>query len=242
MKKLEDFKAEMTMIRYECTHESRMKRVCAARIAPELDVFFGETESMAYECQANEDAFAMNRFCWMISSVADIFTEYKSNDVSDDMYALFQEYMAELSVLRGEIVKYYKEGHVGREEMLDRLLCCAGVIESANGWVIYRDFNLFDEPGCAYALFHKINTEWEELKARFGKVYRVIREFAKFKKYQSVLDFHYDDEALYNMLVDVLDGKKKLSSPIMMYKITDEVSIVVDADASDDVGLGVLLP
>ena len=133
---------EIQVIRQEIAGISRLSRVTAERIKPELVQFFDETvQLMTTECgeAVYEDAFLMQRFLWMISSIADTFDD--KQPMSDEDYELFKKYMADMGNIRKEVVGAYNAGEdynriIGSKEYVTKkVLSLWDVIKGASGFV-----------------------------------------------------------------------------------------------------------
>lgn len=241
--KKEEFKVSIATVREESVGRSRMNRTCPERLVPDVSAFFDETMQAGYEEFFDKDGGClMERYCWLICFVVDVFTNHHNGNVTDDQYELFQKYMDELRKLRSEVMESYEGTGKPVDEMRDKVLCFWGVIQSSSHWVMYAEHTLFNDRMYTYEALKRLNADWDELQKVVGNVSDFYRNFSNFKSNLHKFGMDYDEERLYQIFFDILDGKKKLSQPIKIYKVVGETYTVVDADESSQADYGILIP
>lgn len=243
MKKLEEFKRSIAIVREECVGRSRMNRICPERLVPDVSTFFDETMLPGYEKFFDKDGgHLMERYCWLICYVVDIFTDHYDSNVADDQYELFKKYMEELRKLRSEVMESYEGTGKSVDEMRDKVHCFWDVIRSSSHWVMYREHTLFDNPMYTYDALKRLNGDWDELKKVVGNVSDFYMNFSNFKNNRHKFGMDHGEDQLYQIFFDILDGKKKLSQSIKIYKVVGTTYTVVDADENTQVDFGILVP
>lgn len=243
MKRLEEFKATIATVREESVGQSIMNRTCPERLVPDVSTFFDETMQAGYEKFLSKDGgWLMERYCWLICFVVDVFTNHRDGNVTDDQYELFQKYMEELRKLRSEVMESYEGTGKPVDEMCDKVCCFWKVIQSSSQWVMPAEHTLFNDKICTYGALKRLNGDWNKLQKVVGNVSDFYMNFSNFKSNLHKLGMNYDEEQLYQIFSDILDGKKKLSQPIKIYKVVGTTYTVVDADDSSQADYGILVP
>jgi len=234
---------EIQVIRQEIAGISRVSRVTAERIKPEILQFFDETVQliMTTECcdAVYEDSFLMQRFLWMISSISDTFDD--KQPMSDEDYELFKKYMADMGNIRKEVVGAYNAGEeynriIGSKEYVTKkVLSLLDVIKGASGFVPEKE--LFYDRTLMYGALHLLITEWDANFAVGKKPELFLEKFYTFKR-DHVSDF--SEEQFYDLFNEVWEGKKKFSEPIPVYVRAGTTFSVVSNEAKTEANYSVI--
>ena len=210
---------EVEAIRQEIASVSRVGRVVADRIKPELVQFFDESvQLMTTECgeAVYEDSFLMSRFLWMISSVGDTFSNRLP--MSDEDYELFQKYIADVAVIRKEVIGAYNTGEdynrlIGSMEYTTKkVVTLWDIIKGV--WGFSPEKMLFSDRALQYGALHRLVCEWDNHFAVGKKPELFLEKFYMFK-HDHVRD--YSEEQMFELFNDLWDSKKKFSEPIPVY-------------------------
>lgn len=243
MKKLKDFKTSIATVRMECVGRSRMNSTCPERLVPYVSTFLDDTMQAGYKKFFDKDGgYLVERYCWLVCFVVDVFTDHKNDKVTDEQYELFLKYMEQLRKLRDEIMESYEGTGKPMDEMCGKVICFWDVIRSSSHWGMYREHTLFNNPMYTYNALKLLNDDWDEFKKVVGDVSDFCKNFSNFKSNQHKLGMNYNEEELYQIFFDILDGKKKLSEPIKIYKVVGTTYAVVDANESSQADYGILVP
>ena len=243
MKKLKDFKTSIATVRMECVGRSRMNRTCPERLVPYVSTFLDDTMQAGYKKFFDKDGgYLVERYCWLVCFVVDVFTDHKNDKVTDEQYDLFVKYMEQLRKLRDEIMESYDGTGKPMDEMRDKVICFWDLIRSSSHWEMFSEHTLFDNPIFTYEALKRLNNDWDELQKVVGDVRSFYLNFSNFSDNRHKFDMSYNEEELYQIFFDILDGKKKLSEPIKMYKVVGTTYAVVDANESSQADYGILVP
>ena len=243
MKKNEEFEASIEIVRKECTGRSKMNRICPERLVPDVSTFFDEiVQTDEKKFLRKDGGHLVERYCWLVCFVVDVFTSHDTTEVTDEQYELFLKYMEELRKLRSEVFECYKGTNKSVNEMLDKVCCFWDIIRSSSHWEMFFDHKLFENPTYTYEVLKRMNNDWDELKKVVGDIRDFYMNFTNFMSNQHKLGTNYSNDQMYQIFFDILDGKKKLSNPVKIYRVVGTTYTVVDADASKEVGFGILVP
>ncbi|MBR2705230.1 MAG: hypothetical protein IKE91_07160 [Clostridia bacterium] len=240
--KKNEFRETMATIREESSGKSRLGRICPDRLIPDVNAFFDENERLCMECDAERDGWLMDRFCWLVSFVVDIFTDSKKKTVSNSDFALFKKYMAVLAKLREEVVECYKGNGKSMKDMTHKVCCFWEIIQSSSKWCLYRNYTLFHDAKYTFEVFKRLNADWDVIENLVGDITEMVRNFCKYAENQHKLELNYDEGQLYDIFCDILDGKKKFSGEIKIYKCMGTIRTVVDANESGAINYAFLVP
>lgn len=233
---------EVAVIRQEIASVSRVGRLVADRIKPELVQFFDETvKLMTTECgdAVYEDPFLMSRFLWMISSVGDTFNNKLS--MSDEDYELFEKYITDMTIVRKEVIGAYNAGEdynrlIGSMEYTtSKVVNLWEVIKGT--WSFVPEKVLFHDRTMMYGALHRLVCEWDDHFAVGKKPEIFLEKFTTFKR-DHVRDF--TDEQFFELFNEVWDGKKRFSEPIPVYVRAGTTYGVVSNEAKMEANYSVI--